>query len=352
MTEPASSTLGNVARFIGPVVAIAGIGLAGTNIETVLETVWDFQMVDDKVDSTAENSIFNGLDSFGGDGAKWKEALKCLPEHNGDRFMMEKACILVLEKPSGVLFAGMTGAEKKLIIRAEALVDSQNDQYETLLREGLVTYSQCEDKDKAATMKLIARQLMNVISLTDENSLPDLATNDVTSGPYLLAVGNELLANLENNNAFGTSLKFEDDAKLALLRKKATATMLKKVVARYLPQMSRNDLDKMDPESREKMDKSRENWDEVFKLVNVSKCKRVALLSLHYKTRVSLIHKAWIEKYKGRPMKATMPDSSNAKTKEIWTAMINDFKEGKKFWKKKDFKPAFNILPEAPSTPR
>mmetsp|Transcript_47658 Transcript_47658/g.144113 ORF Transcript_47658/g.144113 Transcript_47658/m.144113 type:complete len:370 (-) Transcript_47658:132-1241(-) len=293
--------------------------------------------------------MFNGLDVIGGEGTKYKEALKFLMkiEHD-DKWKVITACTILLEKPTGVCLCGMTGPQKAKI-RA---LDNRDKEAITGLTGTLKAFQpRWKDKDvgddtkreviknslQATQAYIWKEEIEGTIPGDDiEYKLTYRATAeqlDISNSFYKALVDN-MKAELGESLVVGTHYASINYKEILEIREAAKNIRLKESVNQFLPKLTESERNNRSETEKGQMDKVRQDWPDYFKDVNVSRSKVIALLALQYQKKYLPVQLDWYKKYEGRPRSAKCPESVNSKTKEIWTQQMAKFKEEKEQYHK------------------
>jgi hypothetical protein len=103
-------------------------------------------------------------------------------------------------------------------------------------------------------------------------------------------------------------------------------------LAKYLPIMTKIELESMDPESKADMDDRRLNWPDAFQALNVTKCKRLAMLGLELRRELTKRQAQWLNLYGDRPSRIKDVSISDKETKEIFMKDMAEFIKHKDDW--------------------
>jgi hypothetical protein len=266
-------------------------------------------------------TLFNGLDTFGGEGTKWFDLIKSLPTDAEDMIKMEMSCIILLDKPTSVLFSGLTSAEKKIVKLKE----------KEIIGDPI--------KDLQDTLEVLKERFDNCNTEKERESFAEVIK---TKESKLLELEVDLSMSKLKDQKKDKSGLHETDEEVDL-KDKGMKVRLNTQIALYLPKLSSSELASLKPDSLKAMKEARNYWHEDFKTVNVSKARRIALLSLHFRNNLTKIHKDWIKKYGGRPLKCKAPSKMNNQSKKIFDDMIRDFIDAKDYWNTEDVRSRFNV---------
>jgi hypothetical protein len=270
--------------------------------------------------------MFNGLQEIGGDTVKYKNIPSCLPSDFSDQIKMEICCIVVLAKPSGVVFAGLTAEEKRQRIE----------------RTGLEVTALSDRLAKEEQIAKLETLMSN--SVIDKDVLKAMQERCVT---YKAELAN-LIAEELINNPDGAQVMFDANSDQASQDGNSIGTgSLESVcfdesLARWLPKLTASELKNQTKEARAASIKARTFWKKEFKDVNMSKVKRIALLSLQLRKQNTPQALQWKKNHKGKPTQAKPRTKESEETKRIFIEIMNDFKACKKEWSTKEIKAAFN----------
>lgn len=111
--------------------------------------------------------------------------------------------------------------------------------------------------------------------------------------------------------------------------------IIKDGLAQYLPMMTVQEVESMDDTDREEMLLSRSDWPEAFKYLNVTKCKRLALMGLEMSKPVSKLQSQWLNVHSGRPSSITDFNIGERETNEIFEKDLKEFVKYKEDWNQK-----------------
>lgn len=291
------------------------------------ENYSNMNLISEGEDSYGEE-CFNGLQTMGGDTTKWRDAM--VASRLDDKTMYNlymKACIIVLEKPANVLFSGMTSKDKNTLSTIDGLYKKGKEEVKMLVAE----YKSDAGEQGANQGKLMERLankcLKYYVGVSGRKVFQFMEEVEGLEEALIDAMDDRILA----GNEFGTFFGGQVETRNKIL-KKGELVRLKDEAAVYLPRMSNEELGKMDPSSLDSMLKSRRHWSKIFRIVNVSRAKRIALLSLQFMNPATRVHQSWIKKHGGRPLSAKSPPNMNKDSKEIFDKMIADFKSEKALW--------------------
>lgn len=120
---------------------------------------------------------------------------------------------------------------------------------------------------------------------------------------------------------------------------------LKDDIIEYMPKLTKQEINSMDEDTLDKMMEARQQWKDSAILVNVTKCKRIALVGLQLREKISKPQKLWIKKYNGKPSSAKYRGKGGSSTEKIFNDMIKEFNDSKKDWNQKKWVELVNIEP-------
>jgi hypothetical protein len=278
------------------------------------------------------DELFNGLDNFGDDGQKWKEAVDFIDSSALVAKAQISACILVLEKPSHVLFSGIIGKDRKTmrnyynkVIKLDKSICKGWEEVEKVKK-----YSNSEEEFGKAILNFVQVHARSMRRGDDGEVIkPKNITAEEDDWQRAMGV---LKENLQSS-AFGADTKDLDDKTFKDIINKGKLVRLDVAVSLLLPQITDMEYGKMDAKQRLKMDRTRDNWPKEFKMVNVSRAKRVALLSMFFAENHLPLQELWVKKY-GKPPNSKPTAKMNKDTTEIFEKMMKEMVEGKKHWNK------------------
>jgi hypothetical protein len=251
--------------------------------------------------------LFNGLHEIGGETLRWKDMASSLPNDPKEAFKMEVACIVLLSKPAKVLFSGLGQKERKVI------QEQVNDVDEELARA-------------EANMRELESKVAEGVKI--QQGVLDFAAANLKQ-----AEANKAIAGFTGEEKFDKEKYIND-------KKKNTVHV---GLANYLPMLTTAERNNLGEEATAEMVEARKLWRDEFKYVNLSKAKRIALLSLHFRpTNASKQHERWIKLHGGKPLVAKPINKDNRETKEIFISDIQDFRDNKKDWDTSEIKAKFS----------
>jgi hypothetical protein len=117
-----------------------------------------------------------------------------------------------------------------------------------------------------------------------------------------------------------------------------TKQTIKVGLAKYLPMMTELEVGNMEIEALEDMVQSRSEWKEEFKLLNVTKCKRLALIGLELCESVSKLQAQWLNIHKSVPSGITNFNRGDSDTNEIFRKDIEEFVRYRDDWNRPEVK--------------
>jgi hypothetical protein len=298
------------------------------------------------VDYPDSLDMFNGLHQFSGDGVKYDAAMDWFltyPVHL--RWLVVVSCTIALEKPTGVIYSGIIGAQKAKF-RAHY---NRNKEAITSMSNILPTFASLWEKEKDAAAKdailettttSIAAYLVTKTLKQEDDTVIQYLTIEAPADKLKIPVGFhkaliDTLAKKEAMIGAGSHFSQIDRDELDRIRVSAKNVHMDPVVARYLPKISLPEFQSRDEKDQEEMMESRALWHDDFKFINVSRAKVVAMLALQYQFPYYKIQKDWYDKYEKRPRHAVCPASVNSRTKDIWEKNMAKFKEDKKLYHKR-----------------
>lgn len=250
--------------------------------------------------------LFNGLDEIGGEQLRYKDIPTSMPSDAEKAFKMEIACIVLLSKPTKVLFAGLTSEKSK-----------QLDELETDFAERMGALQAKKEKVEAK----------EAVEKTDMSAMKDAIDADIA----------KLEKEMKEHEIMTDGVDKHEEY-LAACRAQTVDVQL----AQFLPMLTMAEKSNLTPESRAAMDEARVYWADEFKDVNVSKAKRIALLSLQFRpTNASKQHERWIKIHGGRPLVAKPLAKDNNATKDIFNKDMEDFRNNRNDWDTREMKKVF-----------
>lgn len=231
--------------------------------------------------TTAQRLLFNGFDEIGGDITKYQDTVTWF-ENCGSQNEAIVLSVVLLDKPVTWLFAGMKNEQKNI-------------------------YSETLDKINVKLVEL------------NEDETSDTRKDRITVEIETMAEACEYMEEV------GGLLTYCGEKK----------TMMNEVLCRSLALYSDVEIESFKNDQLTKMATVRRWWKGAFKLVNVTRMKRLALMYMEMCPKKYLNQQAakWVNKHNGIPSKANR-FGSNVKTEEIIKLDIKEFMEDKSHWKK------------------
>lgn len=115
-------------------------------------------------------------------------------------------------------------------------------------------------------------------------------------------------------------------------KRKAVGQAVNDRVAGFLPKIPDADMAAMDPVDAAQMARSRHNWSDAFKKVNMSQVKSIALIALALTPAGTIEHvDKWRTKYGGTSLDCPVP-SGKDQTSTIRAQMLQTFRSHQKVW--------------------
>jgi hypothetical protein len=298
-----------------------------------------------KIDYPGDRDMFNGLDAMGGDGTKYKEAIRWFQGvEDGNKWKAILACTILLEKPTGVALGGFTGPQKQKIRALENRKSEALSTLKTVLATYQTTWSSAPDDQKRAHILTALQAVMTYIwvekvDLEDPDSEVQFSfgfshTELMIKKEYydgLTANMDGVYSTMVGVGNHYANVNLEEIAQIKL---QAENVRFHREAADYLPMLTDSEVNNRDEADKKLMEKTRADWPDYFKRVNVSRAKIVALLALQYQPKFWPIQYDWYVKYSGRPHKAKTNEKMNNRTKEIWNQVIASFLADKKLYHK------------------
>lgn len=224
-----------------------------------------------------QKKLFNGFDELGGDVGKYSDAIEWFSNCTSKNEAIV-LCLIVLSKPSSYLMGGIKNEERKEYMEAVKKLSTRSENYE--YAEG--------------TMKDRIRDQMELI--VDECKV----------------------------------MKLENGVAVFDGEKKST---MNELLTRSMPLFTSNEIESFDEDQINNMKAVRMWWKGIFKLANVSRMKRLALMYLELCPQQKLNTQGvkWINSHGGRPSKATK-FGTNSETERILKEDIGQMKADKALW--------------------
>jgi len=247
----------------------------------------------------SQKKLFNGFDELGGDIGKYSDAIewfmKC--KSKNEAIVL---CLVVLSKPSSYLMGGIKNEDRKEYMEVMKKLSARFENY---------GYADGNMKERLRDQIKLAVDECKVMKLVDGKTV------------------------------------FDGE-------KKST---MDELLARSMPLFTSNEIESFDVEQINNMKAVRMWWTGIFKLVNVSRMKRLALMYLELcpQNKLNTQGVKWINSHGGRPSKATK-FGNNSETERILKEDISQMKTDKALWA--DYKNVFSkklhddeLLMELPS---
>lgn len=270
-------------------------------------------------------ALFNGLHELGGEKLGYEHSMLHLEGSPARQLAIEVACIIIASKPSKVLFAGLTGEE-----------------YRKKYGDG-ISSGDLEKAETEGKIEVLEKKMTKLEALIDKHK-DDEDEDGMAKILEKMAKCNEELieARLE--------LEMEedgDDEDVSQGAEDSTVNALHSAIAAFLPKLTSNDISNYSAEQKAAYHKSRMNWKDEFKDVNLTSCRRIAYMALQLRTRGTSIHRKWITIHEGRPLKAKAPARFSKETRDIFETNIGSFKEEKEYWNVRKISKVFKRWPKS-----
>jgi hypothetical protein len=227
----------------------------------------------------AQRELFNGFDEIGGDISKYADAVDWFEECSNKKEAIV-ICMVILSKPTSYLFGGIKNEDKK-------------------------KFQELIEQIKAKT-----------------SNISDLSEDAAKKVEFFIkmAIDQCPIAKLEDG-----AVRFSGEMKATLDEK----------LMRSMPVFSTSEIQSFDDDQLQRMIEVRKWWKGSFKLVNVSRMKRLALLYLEMapQNHMPIQAKKWINNHRGRPSRATN-FGNNEETTRILKEDIGQLMADKEMWKK------------------
>lgn len=225
----------------------------------------------------SQKKLFNGFDELGGDIGKYADAIEWFSNCKSKNEAIV-LCLVVLSKPSSYLMGGIKNEERKEYMEVMKKLSSRFENYE---------YAEGVMKDRL-------REQMELI--VDECKV----------------------------------MKLVDGVAIFDGEKKST---MDELLTRSMPLFTSNEIESFDVDQVNNMKSVRMWWKGRFKLVNVSRMKRLAMMYLELcpQHKLNTQGAKWINNHGGRPTKATK-FGTNSETERILKEDISQMKADKALW--------------------